>query len=385
MALSVDDAARIWLEAVRPLPAAALPPAAALGLVLADAVAAPHDLPPFPRAMMDGYAVRLADAGCRLPVAGTVHAGDDPGELPAGAALGIMTGSPVPGGAELVVPREDCTVEAATVSLPASLKRGANIVPRGGEAVAGAPVLHAGARVGALAVAAAAALGLQALPVVPRPRVAILATGSELVASAGALSGGAIRDSNGPMLVALCAGLGLEATRATVADDPAALAAAIAGCQADLLILTGGVSAGDRDHVPEALAASGFRALVRGVDQKPGKPLLLAAAPGRLAAALPGNPLAAHWCFIRFVAPALRALMALPPGPEREPAHLEAPLPVGRGRPWYIPVATRRAGGRLYALPLVPASSGDVAGPAHADAYALAGGEAAGSEIEIIR
>ncbi len=385
MALSVDEAARIWLAAVRPLPATDQPVESALGLVLAAAVAAPHDLPPFARAMMDGYAVRLGDAGQSRPVAGAVHAGDDPRSLPRGAVLAIMTGAPVPDGAEAVVPREDCTVAGGVVALPAALRAGANIVPRGGEAAAGATVLRAGCRVGPLAVAAAAALGLPALPVVPRPRVAILTTGSELAAAGAELRGGAIRDSNGPMLGALCGELGVAAQRATVPDDPAALAAAIAASPADLIILTGGVSAGDRDHVPDALAAAGFRALVRGVDQKPGKPLLLAAAPGRLAAALPGNPLAVHWCFVRFVAPALRTLMGSPPGPARETAVLTAPLPAGRGRPWYIPVATHRAGGRLVAQPLIPASSGDVAGPAHADAYALAAGQAAGNEVEVIR
>jgi molybdopterin molybdotransferase len=168
-----------------------------------------------------------------------------------------------------------------------------------------------------------------------------------------------------------------------------ALQAAITGAEADLIICTGGVSAGDKDHVPAVLAAAGFTTLVRGVDQKPGKPLLLAQRSDRLVAALPGNPLAVHWCFTRFVAPALRRMMALDPGPAREPGVLDAVLPGSKDRPWFIPARTRRVDGRLLVTPLPPVSSGDVIAPAHADAYlAVAAGaqpRQPGETVEIMR
>lgn len=386
-AVPIAAAAARWLDAIAPLPPRRLPPAEALGCVLAAEVAAPHDLPPFDRAMMDGFAVRLADAGRRMAVQGVVHAGDAPEALPADGVLAIMTGAPVPAGAEAVVPYEACQAGDGAVSLPAAIRPGANIVARGGECRAGAAVLHAGSAVGALAVAAAAALGLDALPVHPRPRVAVITTGAELRQD-GAIDGGAIRDSNGPMLAALCAGLGVPCGRQSLPDDPAAIRAAIATAPAELLILTGGVGAGDRDFVPAALAEAGFATLVRGVDQKPGKPLLLAAGGGRLAAALPGNPLAVHWCFTRFVAPALRRLMGREPHPAMRPATLAAALPGAKERPWAVPVRTRVEGGRLLAWPLPPASSGDLAGPAHADGYVVvAAGAAAlatGADVEVL-
>jgi len=384
---SVAEAAASWLAVVRPLEARQLPAAEALGCVLAADAIAPHDLPPFPRAMMDGYAIRLPDAGRTLPLAGSVHAGDAPGSLPLGSVLGIMTGAPVPTGAEAVVQRELCVVSGSTVQLPERIRPQANIVPRGGEALAGATVLRAGEPVTAMAVAVAASLGIERLSVVPRPRVVVITTGAEL-RQGGSIDGGAIRDSNGPMVAAMCAALGMPCRRLSVVDDPVAIRTAIVGAEGELIVLTGGVSAGDKDFVPAVLAELGYTSVVRGVDQKPGKPLLLAAGAGRLVAALPGNPLAVHWCFTRFVAPALRVLMGQAPGPETVRGVLAGILPGSRDRPWFVPVGLRREGGRLMVKPMPPVSSGDVVTPAHAAGYvAVAAGSApiaSGAEVEVI-
>ena len=384
---SVAEAVASWLAVVTPLPPVQLPAGDALGCLLAADAHAPHDLPPFPRAMMDGYAIRLADAGQSRPLAGAVHAGDAPCALPAGVVLAIMTGAAVPMGAEAVVQREHCTVDGASVGLPERVRPHANIVPRGGEALAGATVLRAGQQVTAMAVAVAAALGIERLAVLPRPRVTVITTGAEL-RQGGAIDGGAIRDSNGPMLAALCTALGVPCVRLSVADDPLAICSAITGALGELVILTGGVSAGDKDFVPAVLADLGLTAVVRGVDQKPGKPLLLAAGAGRLVAALPGNPLAVHWCFTRYVAPALRVMMGREPGPVTARGVLEAILPGSKDRPWFVPVGLRRDGGRLLVRPLPPVSSGDVVSPAHAAGYvAVAAGAAptaSGAEVEVI-
>jgi molybdopterin molybdotransferase len=384
---SVEQAFATWIAAVASLPSTPTPRDAALGLVLGADVVATHDLPPFPRAMMDGFAVRLADMGRTLPIAGSIHAGDAPGMLAAGVAARIMTGAPAPQGAEAVVPHELCTVDADHVALPERFRPNANIVPRGGEVLAGAAVLQAGERVSAMAIAAAAALGIEALPVIPRPSVQVITTGSEL-RQGGAIADGAIRDSNGPMLAALCAGMGVSCARRSVGDDRSAITAAIADTDAALVLVTGGVSAGDRDFVPGVLADLGFTTLVRGVDQKPGKPLLLARRDGQLVAALPGNPLAVHWCFIRFIAPALRRLAGLSGDLRRETGVLAAILPGSKERPWFVPARTRREAGRLLVTPTPPVSSGDVVGPAHADAYvAIPGGaapRAPGDSVEVL-
>lgn len=384
---SVEQAFATWIAVVPTLAAVDLPRDACLGLRLAADSSAPHDLPPFPRAMMDGYAVRLDAAGRSLPLTTAQHAGDAPSILPAGMAMGIMTGAAVPQGAEAVVERERCSVAEGRVTLPERIRPNANIVPRGGEALAGAAVLQAGGLVTALGIAAAAALGIATLRVVPHPRVHIITTGSELRQD-GPISAGAIRDSNGPMLAALCQGMGVACTRTSVADDQRAIATAVAAAQADIVLLSGGVSAGDKDFVPAALSDLGFATLVRGVDQKPGKPLLLAQRDGRLVAALPGNPLAVHWCFVRFVAPALRRLAGGPTDLRRETGILAALLPGSRERPWFVPARTRREGGRLLVTPTPPVSSGDVISPAHADAYIVipagAAPRAPGETVEVL-
>jgi molybdopterin molybdotransferase len=384
---SVEEAFATWIAAVATLPAVDLTRDDCLGLVLAADAIAPHDLPSFPRAMMDGYAVRLDAAGKDLPIAAAQHAGDTPSLLPAGAAMGIMTGAVVPEGAEAVVERERCNVVDGRVTLPERIRPNANIVPRGGEALTGAVVLQAGERITALGIAAAAALGITHLRVLPRPRVQIITTGSELRQD-GPISAGAIRDSNGPMLAALCHGMGVPCTRTSVADDQEAIALAVAAAQADMVLLSGGVSAGDKDYVPAALADLGFATLVRGVDQKPGKPVLLAQRAGRLVAALPGNPLAVHWCFVRFVAPALRRLAGGATAMRREVGTLAAILPGSRERPWFVPARARRDGERLLVTPLPPVSSGDVVSPAHADAYvaipAGAAPRAPGEVVEVL-
>lgn len=387
-ALSASEALRIWLDAVALSPVAEAPLAQALGRIVAAAVTAPHDLPPFPRSMMDGYAVRLADAGATLPVAGAVHAGDPPSVLVSGTALAVMTGAAVPAGAEAVVQREICLVADGHVTLPERIRPQANIVPRGGEAMAGAVVIPEGVVAGPMTIAVAAAMGIERLGVVRSPRVAIRCTGAELAADGWRPGTAAIRDSNGPMLAAMCAELGVTADRATVGDDPDSIAAAIRACDADLLVLTGGVSAGDKDHVPAVLVSLGAEVLVRGVDQKPGKPLLLARLGGRLVAALPGNPLAVHWCFTGFVAPALRRLAGLPHAPRRSDGVLVATLPGSKDRPWYVPVRAVRSGGMLSVTPLPPVSSGDVVTPSTLNAYVLvpagAPPRAPGGAVEIL-
>jgi molybdopterin molybdotransferase len=334
-----DDALQRVLAATPPAPIRALPLAEADGLVLAEELAADRDYPPFDRALMDGVAARLADAGRTLPVAGEIPAGRPwPGPLPPGAVLEIMTGAPVPPGAEVVIPREVLSTPApGMVTLPSALRTGQHIMPRGREATAGQPLLRAGQVLTPVALGVAAALGRTHLRVPAPPSVALIITGDEILPPATApaeansdSTPGAIRDSNGPLLAAMLRRLGIRAlTQCYCGDTPAALAAALQQAFAaagphGFIILTGGVSAGRYDLVPELLQQAGARIVFHKINQRPGKPLLFAVRPTpgaedptatQLIFGLPGNPLACQLGMHRYIAAALRHHLGLPPRP----------------------------------------------------------------------
>jgi len=326
--LSYGDAAALVAARARELaghrwPAECAPLGLAAGRVLADSLLADCDLPPFPRSTRDGFACRATDAATRafLPVAGTLRAGDPPaGPLQPGSVWEIMTGAPVPDGADAVLMLEN--VESADgkirVTGSRSIDSGENIVPRGTEARAGDELVRAGTRLASPQIAVAAACGYTSLPVFSKPRVAILATGDELVPVESTPGPGHIRNSNGPMLAAMVAAAGgrsLLLPRA--ADDPDALDSAIErAASSDLLVITGGVSAGRFDLVEEALARAGARFHFTGVRIQPGKPAVFGEMPrGSGAGArtqpffgLPGNPISSAATFLLFVAPVLAAL-----------------------------------------------------------------------------
>lgn len=387
MAATLDpDAALACVLATVPAPAAVEVSADdSLGLVLANDVRAVADLPPFDRAMMDGWAVRLADAGTAVAALDEIAAGDGrprPALCP-GSTHPIMTGAPVPTGTEAVVPLEDTQRDGERVLLPSSIRAQANIVRRGGECAAGAVWATAGARVTPMTIAAAIAVGQANLPVHPRPRVAVVATGSELSDTARP---GAIRDSNGPMLIALLAEAGIAAQRHRLADDAAALAVALdAWSGHDAIILTGGVSAGTHDEVPGVLRRLGAEILFHKIAQRPGKPLLVARRGRQLIFGLPGNPLAAHLCACRYVLPALRRLAGLPHAPRTGRGALTAVLPANRERTWFLPALV--IGDAVTPLP--PISSADLVRPHQANAYLRlepgAGAQPAGAEVAFTR
>lgn len=291
----------------------------ALSRVLARPLVADRDQPPFARSTRDGFACRAVEASRHQPlvVAGTSRAGNAPaGPLPPGSAWEIMTGAPVPAGADAVMMLEH--VEAAghhasrTVRLlpPRTLQAGENIVPQGAEARAGAELLGAGAVLHGGQIALAAACGSAHLEVFARPRVAILATGDELVPIEATPGPGQIRNTNTPMLAALVQAAGGEPVILPVAADHAeALDAAIAAAaDADLLLVTGGVSAGKFDLVEPALARAGAVFHFTGVKMQPGKPVVFGELPGKCFFGLPGNPVSSAVTFLLFAAPILAAL-----------------------------------------------------------------------------
>ncbi len=290
----------------------------ALGRVSAALLLADRDQPPFARSTRDGFAGRAEDwAHGELRLLGLLRAGEAWGgeALRPGQCVEIMTGAPVPAGADCVVMVEHVRRSGERVTLEAGrrIAAGENIVPRGAEARAGAVVLEAGTRLGAHGVAVAAACGYARVPVFRRPRVAIVATGDELVDVGEMPLAHQIRNSNTYTLAAQVRALGGEPVLfSPVADDAAALEAAIGRAmnECDLLLLSGGVSAGRYDLVEPALLALGGEFRFTGVRMQPGKPVVFGSLRGGALPVfgLPGNPVSTLVCFALFAAPVLAAL-----------------------------------------------------------------------------
>ena len=293
----------------------------ARGRVLASPLRADADQPPFPRSTRDGFACRAAEVkgGKSLRVAGTTRAGEPAaGALPECAAWEIMTGAPVPLGADCVVMLEHVDVEKGNLSLAPGCKisAGDNIVPQGAQARRGDELLALGAPIGFAHIALAAACGHETLEVFAKPRVAILSTGDEIVPVSSTPGPAQIRNSNGPMLAAMVAGAGGEPLILPITRDEAgALDAVIAQARkADMLLVTGGVSAGKFDLVEPALARAGAEFHFTGVRIQPGKPLVFGALKCADGAGtipffgLPGNPVSSAVTFELFAAPVLAAL-----------------------------------------------------------------------------
>jgi molybdopterin molybdotransferase len=304
---------------VRPLPECG-------GRVLAQAVAADRDQPPFDRSTRDGFAVRAKDlagpevAGGRLQVVGLVKAGErwNGAPLESGAAIEIMTGAPMPDGSDAVVMIEHVMREGDAIQMLGgrSVQAGENVVARGSEARAGETLLSSGTLMQAAEIALAAACGCAELAVFRRPKVAIVATGDELVELGASPERHQIRNSNSYGLAALVAENGGEAVRLGIAADSheELKAKIIAARSCELILLTGGVSMGKYDLVEEVLLQLGAEFFFTGVRMQPGKPLVfgrLSAAgafPARFFFGLPGNPISTQVTFHCFVEPMLRAL-----------------------------------------------------------------------------
>jgi molybdopterin molybdotransferase len=309
--LTVDEALARIVATAELLATEKVSVAAAAGRILREPARALVDLPPFPSSAMDGFAVRAADTPGELPVVFEVPAGSPPpGALPPGSAAAISTGGTVPDGADAVVPVELVENHGTRVAITGKAMDGQHVRPRGGDVREGNVVVEAGTRLGPAQIGALAASGIAEVICSALPRVAVLATGSELRAAGETLTAGQIYESNRAMLAATLARIGADVEALPVVeDDEAAHRAAIArGLEADVLVTSGGVSMGEHDLVRRVESELGVREVFWGVAVKPGKPLSFGARDGALVFGLPGNPVSSLVGALVFVATGLRAL-----------------------------------------------------------------------------
>ena len=370
---SPRGAVEALLERVVPVDAERAELTAATGRVLAEAVVADRPSPPVDVSAMDGFAVRAAEArGGELPIAGEVRIGRPPPEMPLRTALRIVTGGALPAGADAVVRHEDTRVDGGRVRFTdtASIHPGLAVRRRGENIAPGERVIDGGTLVTPPVTGALASFGVTRPLVRRRVRVGVLTTGDELVPPESAPTAYQLRDSNGPGLGALLAARphveALPPRRGV--DDPAALTAAARELldSADVLLLTGGVSMGERDFVPGVLRTLGARVLFHKVPQRPGKPILAARLPdGRTVLALPGNPVSVLVTARRFAVPLLDRLSGRPD--EQPPQVLIERPDAARLDLWWHRIARLVKPG---VADLVPGrGSGDIVSAARADGF----------------
>lgn len=352
--IDAEVAAELVLEHTPVMPAERVPLADAVGRVLAGDMRAPADLPAFPSSAVDGFAVRAADAGKALREVGESAAGRPfAGRVEPGTAARILTGGVVPDGADTVVMVEDVHIDGGSVTVPEGLHAGINFHRPGADVRAGELVLTAGIQLGSAELGLMAALGFAELEVYPRPRVALMSTGDELVEVGRTPGRGQITDSNRWALLAALREAGVDARSLGIApDEPDALRRLVVDAlqTADVLVTSGGVSVGTHDLVKPLLESLGTVHVGR-VKLKPGKPFTFATLPdNKLAFGLPGFPVSSLVTFEVFVRPALRKLQGF--------ARLQRPtLPVRLGydaratadRTEYQRVRLRREGAELVA------------------------------------
>lgn len=335
--LSIDEALGRVLAAAAPRGAETVALQASAGRVLAETVTAGRDQPPFTASAMDGWAVRAEDVTeeTTLAIVGESAAGHAyPHALKTGQAVRIFTGAPVPEGSDLVVIQENATREGERVRLGPAGPPKDNLRPRGGDFAAGAVLLEKGVRLDPWRLSLAASAGRATLSVGRRPRVAVLATGEELVSPGTDPRPDQIYESGSLGLIEMLRRWGAEAWRLeTAGDDLKAIAGAVKDVQADVIVTVGGASVGDHDLVKPALATLGLELEFETVNVRPGKPTWFGRlGDGRLVLGLPGNPASAFVCAELFGRPLVSALQGGDPLPSPTWARLAEALPANGPR-----------------------------------------------------
>ncbi|MGZ5427139.1 MAG: molybdopterin molybdotransferase MoeA [Thermoanaerobaculia bacterium] len=376
--IAFEEALASVVGAATPLTAVAVPLDEAAGRVLAEDVAADLPFPAFDMTAMDGWAVRAAEVGktpSLLVRAGAAGAGRVTGPLPVGAAWKVMTGAPMPPGSDAVVPVEDAAeIDEKTVRLDVAPRPGAHVRLHGEVFQKGALLLPAGRRLTPADLVLAAAAGRATLRVARPIRAAVLVTGDEIVAPGTTPGPAQIRNTNGPLLVSALRRAGAQVTDLGVArDTEESLVKTLRGALErgdDLLLTTGGVSAGDYDYVAKALEAVGASIRFHKVAIRPAKPVLFATKGATLVFGLPGNPVSAAVGFDFLVRPALRSAAGiLPPLPPPLPARLASPVRNKGPRLAFHPASLSLRDGEEIVEPIATKGSHDVLAHARANAF----------------
>ncbi len=375
-----ERAIEIVLSAVERLESVEIGLNEAVGRVLAEGVDSDIDMPPFPKAAMDGFALRATDVEgtpTRLRVVGEIPAGVFPEfSIGPGEAAKIMTGAPVPNGADSVQMVEKTSGFGHTeIEIFERVVPGEHVCRKGEDMTAGQEVLRAGRVLSPAEIGILASVGKERVRVHRSPEVAILVTGDELVARGVRPEQGQIRDSNGPMVAALVRGASGRVREAGIVSDRGnALERAVEeGLTADVMLLTGGVSAGEYDRVADVLRSAGVEILFHRVAIKPGKPLLFGRRGSTLVFGLPGNPVSVLVTFRLFVEPAIRKMRGLTPDGEwRFQARLVREIRKKPDRTWYLPARVRFEDSEILAEVLETHGSADLGGFAMGGALVVA-------------
>lgn len=361
------------------LPAESISLSSAIGRILADDVIAPHDVPGFANSAMDGFALRAAD----LPSAGEKHfrligeifaGGNTASEVETDTCVRITTGAPIPAGADTVVMKENTRIEADRVIVMPGTLPAANVRPAGEDYHVGDIALRRGCRLGPAQLGVLASFGVTDVPVVRRPRAVLLTTGDELVAPGNPLGFGQIHDSNRYSHGGLLESLGVELVRhERVRDDPAALRDALqrAGANADLIVSSGGVSAGEADFMPRLVAEIGKVHFWK-VRIKPGMPFLFGQIGAAMLFALPGNPVSGFATCMALVKPALDAMSGVTGQTPRLRARLRSAIAKRHARAEFQRAKLEcDAEAVLWTTPHAKQGSGMLRGVAEADALIM--------------
>lgn len=397
MMITLQQAFDLVLQHTPRLPAETLALLQASGRVLAETVVSDIDQPPFARSSMDGYAVRaedVAQAPVQLHVVGFIPAGTSPNiKLEKGQAAKIMTGAPVPEGADAVQVVEETRLakDGMEVEILAAVSAGNNIAPLGSEARAGQVVARTGSFISPAMIGLLASVGKSEVGVYRAPTVGIIATGDELIAIDEKPSAGQIRNSNSFALAAQVAKLGVASQQLGVARDEKKHIYDLIrqGLQYDVLLLTGGVSMGDLDLVEDVFAELKFKIYFDKVAVKPGKPVVFAKSGEKLIFGLPGNPVSSATIFELLVRPAIRKMMGFSAYQNQiVVAQLAEPFKNRSQREFYAPAWAWYDGKQFHVQPLKAKGSGDVVTYAQSNCYLICPIEQvefnAGEEVKVM-